>query len=45
MPEERLACKPQHYRRVLTDGPEHGQVFELLVGLAEDENTLVFEMV
>ena len=38
-----LARKPQQDRAVFANGPEHGQVFKIGVGLAQNINGLAFE--
>jgi len=42
--EERLAHEPQERRGVLAHGPQHGEVVEVLVGLAKNVDALVFEL-
>ena len=43
--EESLARQPQHDRGVLADGPQHAEVSEVLPGLAQDVDALIFEVV
>ena len=45
MTEERLARQPEQHRAVLADRPEHHQLLELPVCLAEDVYALCFQLV
>jgi hypothetical protein len=42
MPEERLAGQPQQYRGILSHGPKHGKIIEVLIRFSKNIDTLIF---
>jgi hypothetical protein len=41
--EESFPTEPKHRGGILPHGPEHGNIFELIVSLSNDVNTFVFQ--
>jgi len=41
--EKSLPAEPEEGRRIVSNRPEHGNVFESVVGFSDDGNTLVFQ--
>jgi hypothetical protein len=44
MPEKRFPRKPEQYGRVLSHGPQHGEIVEMFVGFSENIDALIFEL-
>ena len=38
-----LSRQPEEDRGILSDAPEHGEIFKFIAGLAHDVDALVFE--
>ena len=44
MAEKGLAGQPEQHGRIFPHRPEHGQIVEMLIGLPEDVDALVFKL-